>query len=149
MVFIPLERFFKLLYYEATSNVFTLQGTMASGDSLPVTVSQFKPVWVLIIPSDSSAAASVTAVSAGTTPTSSSTSDSSSDGTTTVIIVVCTVGGLMIIGVIVLKLFSYWKVLNKGRTTNNISSASKQSLPNNSYSTSTDNKQDTNTKRFV
>lgn len=90
------------VYYELSTNYFTYKGSLTSGNSMDVSVSYYKPVWVLVTPSSSSAYVSITG-----TPTVSSSSSrtySSSDDSVLVAILVPTLvgGGIFIFFIILI-----------------------------------------------
>ena len=86
------------VYYESTTNTYSYKGTLTSGNSMDVSVSNYNPVWVLVTPSSSSAYVSVTATASG----SSSSSYSSTDNSYLVAILVPTiVGGTFFIVLII------------------------------------------------
>ena len=92
------------VYYESTTNSFSYKGSLTSGNSMDVSVSNYGPVWVLVIPTSSFAYISVTSTPTFTYNNSSySSSSSSSDDSTLVAILVPTLAiGFIIIIVIVI-----------------------------------------------
>ena len=73
------------MYYESTYDSYEYKGSLSSGGSMDVSISNYYAVWVLAIPNSSSAYISVTATANGSS--SSSSSSSSSDSVDTVLIV--------------------------------------------------------------
>ena len=89
------------VYYESPTDTYIYKGTLTSGNSMNISVSNYDPVWVLVTPSSNSAYVSVTATASESSNTSYSSSSSNDNSYLVAILVPTIVGGTYFIILII------------------------------------------------